>query len=80
MVPYVKQFFVGGTNSVRAFRARSVGPGAYTPDVSNGLLIDQTGDIRFEANIEYRFTIAGFFNGGFALAAAAIGAGVMYLC
>ena len=63
VVPYVKQFFVGGTNSVRAFRARSVGPGAYTPDVSNGLLIDQTGDIRFEANIEYRFTIAGFFKG-----------------
>ncbi|MBK7086446.1 MAG: BamA/TamA family outer membrane protein [Flavobacteriales bacterium] len=36
VVPYVKQFFVGGTNSVRAFRARSVGPGIYVPDGNNG--------------------------------------------
>ncbi|MBK8498236.1 MAG: BamA/TamA family outer membrane protein [Flavobacteriales bacterium] len=63
VVPYVKQFFVGGTNSVRAFRARSVGPGIYVPDATSGVLIDQTGDIRFEGNIEYRFTIAGFFKG-----------------
>ena len=63
VVPYVKQFFVGGTNSVRAFRARSVGPGIYVPDASSGVLIDQTGDIRFEANLEYRFTIAGFLKG-----------------
>ena len=63
VVPYIKQFFVGGTNSLRAFRARSVGPGTYTPDVANGLLIDQAGDIRLEANAEYRFTIAGYFKG-----------------
>ncbi len=63
VVPYVKQFFVGGTNSLRAFRARSVGPGTYVPTVSSGVLIDQVGDIRFEANAEYRFTIAGYFKG-----------------
>lgn len=63
VLPFVKQFFVGGTNSVRAFRARSVGPGTYAPEVDNGLLIDQAGDIRFEANAEYRFTIAGYFKG-----------------
>jgi hypothetical protein len=34
----------------------------------------------FAEGAGYIFTIAGFFNGGFALAAAAIGAGVMYLC
>jgi outer membrane protein assembly factor BamA len=28
-LPYIKQFFVGGTNSVRAFRSRSIGPGSY---------------------------------------------------
>ena len=63
VVPYVKQFFVGGPNSLRAFRARSVGPGTYTPDGESGLLIDQAGDIRLEANAEYRFTIAGYLKG-----------------
>ena len=58
-VPYVKQFFSGGTNSIRAFRARSVGPGTYRPDDNDNLLIDQVGDIKFEANTEYRFTISG---------------------
>src|SRR5690606_23280543 len=32
-LPFIKQFFVGGTNSLRAFRARSVGPGTYNMDV-----------------------------------------------
>lgn len=65
-VPYVKQFFSGGTNSLRAFRARNVGPGTYSPDHDldgTNLLIDQVGDIKFEANIEYRFPIAGFMKG-----------------
>jgi outer membrane protein assembly factor BamA len=59
-VPYVKQFFSGGTNSIRAFRARSVGPGTYRPSDDSNLLIDQVGDIKFEANIEFRWTISGF--------------------
>ena len=63
VVPYAKQFFVGGTNSVRAFRARSVGPGTYTAEPNSNVLIDQTGEIRFEANLEYRFNIAGYFKG-----------------
>ena len=63
VVPYVKQFFVGGTNSLRAFRARSVGPGTYVPEGNSGVLIDQTGDVRLEANLEYRFPISGYFKG-----------------
>lgn len=60
-VPYVKQFFAGGPNSLRGFGARSVGPGSYQgADVEN-LLIDQVGDLRFEANLEYRFTLTGMF-------------------
>lgn len=69
-VPYVKQFFSGGTNSLRAFRARNVGPGTYSPTVTSAddavasnLLIDRVGDIKFEANLEYRFPIAGFVKG-----------------
>lgn len=64
VLPYVKQFFSGGTNSLRAFRARSVGPGSFlASDTSSAILTDQTGDIKFEVNSEYRFTIAGYFKG-----------------
>lgn len=63
-MPYVKQFFVGGTNSVRAFRARTVGPGIYQPaDTIAGLFVDQAGDIKLEATIEYRFPIYSYFKG-----------------
>ena len=61
-LPYVKQFYVGGTNSVRAFRARTVGPGTYQPpDSLSNIYLDQSGDIKFETSLEYRFTIIDFF-------------------
>ena len=63
-LPYVKQFSVGGPNSIRAFRARSVGPGTYNiPDELALSFFDQTGDIKLETNVEYRFPLAGFFKG-----------------
>ncbi|TPE44295.1 translocation and assembly module lipoprotein TamL [Pontibacter mangrovi] len=63
-MPYVKQFSIGGPNSIRAFRARSVGPGSYNvPDSLLFSFFDQTGDIRLEGNLEYRFPITGFFKG-----------------
>jgi outer membrane protein assembly factor BamA len=58
-VPYVKQFFVGGNNSLRGFRSRSVGPGTYFPVAPNQIIPDQTGDIKLELNSEYRPHIAG---------------------
>ena len=64
VMPYVKQFYVGGTNSVRAFRARTVGPGSYRPpDSLSTLYVDQSGDIKLETSIEYRFTIIDFLKG-----------------
>jgi len=62
VLPYVKQFFAGGTNSVRSFVARSIGPGSYLAPVEN-LGIDQTGDIRIEVNAEYRFHFTKRFMG-----------------
>jgi len=54
-LPFIKQFFIGGTNSLRAFRARSIGPGAYFSETeSNSFLPDQSGDIKLEFNVEYR--------------------------
>ena len=54
-LPTSKQFVVGGTNSIRAFRARTLGPGSYfnTPTV-NSYLPDQSGDLKLEFNTEYR--------------------------
>lgn len=53
-LPYVKAFFSGGSNSIRAFRARSVGPGSSVPLLSNSILSDEPGDIKIEANSELR--------------------------
>ncbi len=58
-VPYVKQFFVGGNNSLRGFRSRSVGPGTYFPVNVNEIIPDQTGDIKLELNSEFRPHLAG---------------------
>ena len=57
VMPYIEQFYSGGASSLRAFTARSVGPGTYKPEEINGI-IDQTGDIKLEGNIEYRFPIS----------------------
>lgn len=66
-LPFIKQFFSGGVNSVRAFRARSIGPGSYggAAYTVNGMtyMADQPGDIRFEANTELRFPIYSFIKG-----------------
>lgn len=55
--PYSEQFYVGGANSIRAFAVRSIGPGGYHPAKSTFSYLDQIGDIRFEANVEFRFRI-----------------------
>ena len=58
-LPYVKQFFVGGSNSLRGFRSRAVGPGIYVQQDSSNVIPDQTGDIKFEINTEFRPHISG---------------------
>ena len=63
-LPYIKQFFTGGPNSLRAFRSRSVGPGTYRPVVTpDGFIPDLVGDIKLEMNSEFRFKIFGIFHG-----------------
>jgi len=57
--PYNEQFYVGGANSIRAFTVRSIGPGKYVAPNSNYAYLDQTGDVKFEANLEYRFNLFG---------------------
>lgn len=52
--PYYEQFYIGGANSVRAFNVRSIGPGKYMPGEGRFSYVDQTGDMKFLANLEYR--------------------------
>ena len=57
VLPYPKQYGIGGPNSVRAFAARGVGPGTYAPTTATQTVnqfYDQVGDIRLEGNLEYR--------------------------
>jgi outer membrane protein assembly factor BamA len=73
-VPYREQFYVGGSNSVRGFAVRTLGPGSFHPaevdpnaknseEIARYSYYDQTGTFKFEANAEYRFPILGYFNG-----------------
>jgi outer membrane protein insertion porin family len=60
-LPFVKAFFAGGTNDIRAFRARALGPGHYyagNPN-SDAFIPDQPGDIKMEGNLEYRAQLYG---------------------
>ncbi|MBC7643069.1 MAG: BamA/TamA family outer membrane protein [Flavobacterium sp.] len=62
-MPFIKQFFNGGTNSLRAFRARSIGPGSFKENATNIFLADQSGDVKLEFSTEYRANIYKFING-----------------
>jgi outer membrane protein assembly factor BamA len=55
VVPYDKRYFIGGSNSLRAWRPRRLGPGS-TSD-TNKSIIDRSGEFIFEVNFEYRFTL-----------------------
>lgn len=63
VAPYSEQFYVGGANSIRAFTVRSIGPGKYVAPNSVYSYLDQTGDVKFEANLEYRFNLFGSLYG-----------------
>lgn len=68
-MPYIKQYSVGGASSLRAFPARSVGPGSYSREHDPAYaedsisFADQQGDIKLQGNIEYRFDIYKMFKG-----------------
>ena len=62
--PYSEQFYIGGSNSLRAFTVRSVGPGSYRPDNANSYTyLDETGTFKLELNAEYRFRIIADLHG-----------------
>ena len=56
-VPFEKQFYAGGANSMRGWQARALGPGGVEPWTEYFLIPSQTGELKMEANVEYRFPI-----------------------
>ena len=64
-LPFIKQFFVGGNNSLREFRSRAVGPGTYLPGniAQKGFLPDQSGDLKLELNSELRLKLVNMVYG-----------------
>jgi outer membrane protein assembly factor BamA len=58
-LPYIKQYFIGGNNSIRAFRSRSIGPGTYRPANADSATFfpDESGDLKLEMNTELRYQL-----------------------
>ena len=61
-MPFEQQFYSGGANSLRGWQARTVGPGTAVRDTVF-VIPNQTGDLKLEANVEYRFGLFWKFNG-----------------
>ena len=56
MIPFERRYYGGGSNGVRGWSVRSLGPGGYSaPDTAT--FLEQSGDIKLELNIEYRYRI-----------------------
>jgi hypothetical protein len=60
-LPYEKKYFAGGPNSIRGWETRDLGPGSYVAQdtVQNSVFYypNKSGDMKLEANIEYRFKV-----------------------
>lgn len=66
VMPYIKQFYVGGPYSIRGWLPRALGPGSYynkDQNLKDVFFLDQTGDIKLEFNAEYRFNLIRLFRG-----------------
>jgi outer membrane protein insertion porin family len=57
IAPYNELFFIGGSSSVRAFRIRTLGPGSYHTEQS-AFQANESGDIKIEANSEFRYNLS----------------------
>jgi outer membrane protein assembly factor BamA len=65
VMPYIKQYFAGGSQDLRAFYSRTLGPGSYRPSdtLQENYFLDQSGEIKLMGNIEFRFPVTYRTNG-----------------
>jgi len=61
VLPFEKGFYAGGSNDMRGWNYRALGPGSFVDTTSNGF--EKMGDVILEANFEYRFPIYSWFKG-----------------
>ncbi len=61
-IPFDRMFYCGGANSMRGWVPRTLGPGN-KPEITNTLYPSQVGDVRLEANLEFRFPVWWIFHG-----------------
>lgn len=62
VLPFEQHFYSGGANSLRGWQARSVGPGL-APQETSFIIPNQSGDMKLEANLEFRFPLFWKLNG-----------------
>jgi outer membrane protein assembly factor BamA len=60
-MPFEKSFYAGGSNGMRGWQFRDLGPGTFNNP--NNLNIERIGDIQLEFNLEYRFPVYRFIKG-----------------
>ncbi len=65
VLPFEKKYFTGGANGIRAWQVRSLGPGTYKAPPRS--YPNQSGDIKLEANLEYRFRLIRYLESAFFL-------------
>ncbi|MCT4616356.1 MAG: BamA/TamA family outer membrane protein [Marinifilaceae bacterium] len=65
VLPFEKSYFSGGANGIRAWQVRSLGPGSYKQTDTD--LPNNSSDVKFETNIEYRYKLIWALEGAFFL-------------
>jgi len=65
-IPFVKQYFGGGAQGIRAWRPKDLGPGTYADSIASQYP-NQMADVKFEMNLEYRFSYSKTMKGAFFL-------------
>lgn len=60
VIPFDQLYYAGGANSVRGWRQRTLGPGSFIDPTNT---VDRLGEMKLEANIEYRFPVTAIFKG-----------------
>ena len=64
VIPYEKSYYLGGSNSMRAWRLRALGPGSFIDTSGATTILERVGDIKFETNLEYRLPVYKYFTMG----------------
>lgn len=64
VLPFEKNFFAGGANGIRAWQARSLGPGSYQ-DTTSLVSYNNLGEVRLTLSSEYRFDLTNILEGAF---------------